>query len=113
MNIDPKEVSTLLSKSRHVSGLYEMAADALDKTLAENEELTAKNAELQRMVDDFDDLQRFNLRAANERIASAWRNADEAIQAERGRCEEARRVGERVIRLATQGRRVVRIEEVL
>lgn len=113
MKAAPKEVSTLLNESRHVSGLYEMAADALDETLAENEELTAKNAELQRMVDDFDDLQRFNRRAADERIASAWRNADEAIQKERGRCEEARRAGQRVIRLAAQGRRVVRIEEVL
>ena len=113
MNIDPKEVSTLLNKSRHVSGLYEMAADALAEALAENEELTAKNAELQRMVDDFDDLQRFNSKAADRRVASAWRKADEAIQAERGRCEEARRAGQHVIRLAAQGRRVVRIEEVL
>ena len=107
------EVRRMLDESRHVAGLYELAADAMQALLAEREAMVAELADLRRQVDDFDDLQRFNSRAAEDKVRKAWAGADEAIAEERARMDRYARIGNRVSALARQGRKSVRLDEVM
>ena len=107
------DVCQMLDQAREHAELYRIAADAMAALLNDHSAALAKIDKLQQQVDDFHHLQRFNREAAEAKVRKAWEGAEEAIAYERARIDRYTRIGNRVAVLASQGRKSIRVADVM